>query len=127
MSLTSYRAAPPRAKAITCEWVLFAIRLCRDPIRIIRMGTLHAPASKPGGDLLFHCLSNSTIGAVRFHGRVRDGIGWVTDAMVTKLWDRRFEALEIVHFVLGHHLAEVFNHASRADDDGGTLKREMSN
>lgn len=42
------------------------------------------PASMPGGDLLFHCLSNSTIGAVWFHGRVRDGIGWVTDAMATK-------------------------------------------
>ena len=49
------------------------------------------PAAKPGDDLLFQCLSKSTIGAVRFHGRVRDGIGWVTDAMVTKLWDRRFE------------------------------------
>src|SRR5581483_1390390 len=44
------------------------------------------PPAKPGNDLLFHCLSSSTIGAVRFHGRVRDGIGWVTDAMVTKLW-----------------------------------------
>ena len=43
------------------------------------------PATKPGDDLLFHCLGSSTIGAVRFHGRVRDGIGWVTDAMVTKL------------------------------------------
>ena len=43
------------------------------------------PAAKPGDDLLFHSLSWSTIGAVRFHGRVRDGIGWVTDAMVTKL------------------------------------------
>ena len=60
-------------------------------------GFFEAPVSKPGDDLLFHCLSNSTIGAVRFHGRVRDGIGWVTDAMVTKLWDRRFEVLEIVH------------------------------
>ena len=63
----------------------------------LRMGFDKAPASKPGDDLLFHYLSSSTIGAVRFHGRVRDGIGWVTDAMVTKLWDRRFEALEIVH------------------------------
>ena len=43
-----------------------------------------APASMPGDDLLFRGLSHSTIGAVRFHGRVRDGIGWVTDAMVTK-------------------------------------------
>ena len=48
-----------------------------------------APAAKPGDDLLFHRLSDSTIGAVWFHGRVRDGIGWVTDAMATKLWGRR--------------------------------------
>ena len=42
------------------------------------------PATMPGDDLLFQRLSGSTIGAARFHGRVRDGIGWVTDAMVTK-------------------------------------------
>ena len=52
----------------------------------IMNGFFEAPVSKPGDDLLFHCLGSSTIGAVRFHGRVRDGIGWVTDAMVTKLW-----------------------------------------
>ena len=63
-------------------------------------GLFETPVSKPGDDLLFHCLGSSTIGAVRFHGRVRDGIGWVTDAMVTKLWDRRFEVLEIVHSVV---------------------------
>ena len=55
----------------------------------IANGFRQAPASKPGGDLLFHCLGSSTIGAVRFHGRVRDGIGWVTDAMATKLWGQR--------------------------------------
>ena len=49
----------------------------------------HALAAQPGDDLLFHRLSDSTIGAVRFHGRVRDGIGWVTDAMATKLWGQR--------------------------------------
>ena len=43
----------------------------------------------PGDVLLFQRLSVSTIGAVRFHGRVRDGIGWVTDAMVTKQWSWR--------------------------------------
>ena len=43
-----------------------------------------APATMPGDDLLFHRLSDSTIGAVRFHGRVRDGIGWGTDAIATK-------------------------------------------
>ena len=47
----------------------------------------------PGDVLLFQCLSNSTIGAVRFHGRVRDGIGWVTDAMVTKQWSLRIRVL----------------------------------
>ena len=47
------------------------------------------PAVMPGDALLFQRLSVSTIGAVRFHGRVRDGIGWVTDAMATKQWSRR--------------------------------------
>ena len=64
------------------------------------------PAAMPGGVLLFHCLSNSTIGAVWFHGRVRDGIGWVTDAMTTKLWGQRVEYLETVHIrplVMGTH------------------------
>src|ERR1700761_4870395 len=83
MSLTSYRAAPPRGELelrSRCgfawgEWVL-----C---VHVI------APATKPGGVLLFHRLSDSTIGAVWFHGRVRDGIGWVTDAMATKLCGRR--------------------------------------
>ncbi len=43
-----------------------------------------ALAIMPGDDLLFQRLSVSTIGADWFHGRVRDGIGWGTDAMVTK-------------------------------------------
>ena len=49
----------------------------------------HASATMPGDDLLFQRLSVSTIGADWFHGRVRDGIGWGTDAMVTKQWSRR--------------------------------------
>ena len=61
---------------------------------LIRVLCVFALASKPGGDLLFHCLSNSTIGAVWFHGRVRDGIGWVTDAMATKLWGQRVENMD---------------------------------
>ncbi len=40
---------------------------------------------KPGGVLLFQRLSGSIIDAAWFHGRVRDGIGWVTGAMTTKL------------------------------------------
>src|SRR5690349_22317647 len=50
MSLTSYRAAPPRGGV----WVW---------------------RGEPGGDLLFRALRRSTIGAEGFHGRVRDGIG----------------------------------------------------
>src|SRR5204863_6648313 len=46
----------------------------------------------PGDVLLFQRLSVSTIGAVWFHGRVRDGIGWVTDAMATKQWSQRNRA-----------------------------------
>ena len=50
----------------------------------------------PGDDLLFQRLSVSTIGAVRFHGRVRDGIGWGTDAMVTKQYGLRlFAAFQV--------------------------------
>jgi hypothetical protein len=81
MSLTSYRAAPPRAKQKRRR----ELGLDGGDFNIAN-GLLLTPPAKPGDDLLFHCLSSSTIGAVRFHGRVREGIGWVTDAMVTKLW-----------------------------------------
>src|SRR3982750_4632011 len=99
MSLTSYRAAPPRANTRRIAAPKKKSRRSDEPAAAFEIvnGFFETPVSKPGDDLLFHCLSSSTIGAVRFHGRVRDGIGWVTDAMVTKLWDRRFEALEIVH------------------------------
>ena len=89
MSLTSYRAAPPRANISELKKLK---QLSRCEIGLgsgffnIVNGLPRTPPAKPGDDLLFHCLSSSTIGAVRFHGRVRDGIGWVTDAMVTKLW-----------------------------------------
>jgi hypothetical protein len=38
----------------------------------------------PGGVLLFQRLSVSTMGAEWFHGRVREGIGWVTLAIATR-------------------------------------------
>src|SRR5690242_6623484 len=53
MSLTSYRAAPPRGG--------------------MRKGGERDYG--PGGALLFRTLRCSTIGAEGFHGRVRDGIG----------------------------------------------------
>jgi hypothetical protein len=108
MSLTSYRAAPPRVTK-------------RRSKNIMNGFFEYALAAKPGDDLLFHRLSDSTIGAVRFHGRVRDGIGWVTDAMATKLWGQR---------IFGFFDAKAKGHRIRTDDavdDGGTLKREQSN
>lgn len=54
-------------------------------------------AAMPGDDLLFQRLSVSTIGAVRFHGRVRDGIGWGTDAMVTRQWSLRMFLIDAYH------------------------------
>ena len=100
MSLTSYRAAPPRAPIEPetggfMRWIGPKQKSRRSAMpgsgfcNIVNGFFDLTPAAKPGDDLLFHCLSNSTIGAVRFHGRVRDGIGWVTDAMVTKLWGQR--------------------------------------
>ena len=64
MSLTSYRAAPPRANFASFERYGGLIRF--------------------GDDLLSHVLRRSTIGAAVLNGRVRDGIGCFTCAMITK-------------------------------------------
>src|SRR3974390_2820224 len=79
MSLTSYRAAPPRGRGRrmtkgNSEWSWpgfpFAVRYF-DVMRRKRMSVL----CRPGDDLLSHVLRQSTIGAKAFDGRVRDGIG----------------------------------------------------
>jgi hypothetical protein len=62
MSLTSYRAAPPRVGVV---WVS------------------EDPAWWPGGDRLSRVLRRSTMGAGVFHGRVRDGNGCINPAMAT--------------------------------------------
>src|SRR3954453_15453045 len=59
MSLTSYRAAPPRGGMIS--WT-----------------------GRPGGGLLSRALRHSTMGAGGFHGRVRDGIGCGPPAKATR-------------------------------------------
>jgi hypothetical protein len=63
MSLTSYRAAPPRGCGVRVDGG--------------RVG-------RPGGDLLSRGLGRSTMGAGGFHGRVRDGIGCGPPAMATR-------------------------------------------
>lgn len=152
MSLTSYRAAPSRANQRCWDQNRKAepsarptgrrALLAREPrprmrppaseaneqgewvfrgIRIVR-----ARAAMPGDDLLFHRLSDSTIGAVWFHGRVRDGIGWFTDAIATRQWSpcgRKGDQIDTVHwyFTTGRddhpHRTISF---SRAVIDGGT-------
>src|SRR5580704_6726782 len=64
MSLTSYRAAPPRG------------REGREEEGSVLCG--------PGGDLLSRVLRQSTIGAEAFDGRVRDGIGSYRLAKATR-------------------------------------------
>ena len=68
MSLTSYRAAPPREGS----------RAHR--ARCGRYGRIGGP----GGDLLSRALRHSTMGAGGFHGRVRDGIGCGPSAKATR-------------------------------------------
>ena len=81
------RAAPPR---VICVWApagpgpgpgLPRTRSIPRGRGIVGPGSLRASGDaleEPGGDLLFHVLRRSTIGAEGFHGRVRDGIGWFT-------------------------------------------------
>ena len=76
MSLTSYRAAPPRAKVVL---IGFVSSYQRDIAFLTRSG----------GDLLSHVLRRSTIGATALNGRVRDGIGCFARAMATRPGKKR--------------------------------------
>ena len=81
MSLTSYRAAPPRAKKRKTRTKTPGRPACKVSDPPLAM-MLHG-AGRPGGDLLSRALRQSTIGAAGFHGRVRNGIGWGTCAITT--------------------------------------------
>ena len=88
MSLTSYRAAPPRVGGVCARlarcWlraVLACVRCWLACRASVALGTGCAGSGlpgRPGGDLLSRVLRRSTIGAEGFHGRVRDGIGCLT-------------------------------------------------
>ncbi len=100
MSLTSYRAAPPRVNFLRARpdgLAAFergsAPAVCR-PWRgpacscgLSRGGHrdegIWIVLGRPGNDLLSRVLRHSTIGAVEFNGRVRDGIGFGLHARVT--------------------------------------------
>ena len=74
MSLTSYRAAPPRDGYRVCFAIWNDGSFREGILSLIRFG----------GDLLSHVLRRSTIGAAALIGRVRDGIGSFARAMTTK-------------------------------------------
>jgi hypothetical protein len=82
MSLTSYRAAPPRVKAY--------FRLCCAPFWLggvkgcVDCMGMRLVFGRPGNDLLSQVLRHSTIGAEEFNGRVRDGIGFRLLATATR-------------------------------------------
>ena len=85
MSLTSYRAAPPRAKCgpskakrkdkqnrgARDETPRCDCRRCKEAVVL----------GRPGNDLLSRVLRHSTIGAEEFNGRVRDGIGFFSSSL----------------------------------------------
>jgi hypothetical protein len=79
MSLTSYRAAPPRAGGV--DWT--AVRGNAGALGLPRR-RFGGWIGRPGGDLLSRALRHSTMGAGEFHGRVRDGIGCRLPAMATR-------------------------------------------
>ncbi len=105
MSLTSYRAAPPRAKDDghsqkggpktrkgSTEWRIDIVySLFATPhSHIVDKETL--ALCRPGDDLLSQVLRHSTIGAEAFDGRVRDGIGSDRSAEATRPAKGKFEA-----------------------------------
>ena len=75
MSLTSYRAAPPRDGSLRalCDRGLVLVSFI-ERLFLFRFG----------GDLLSHVLRRSTIGATALNCRVRAGIGCFARAIATK-------------------------------------------
>ena len=95
MSLTSYRAAPPRDRDWSFErYGGFDPEVpgCDSGLEGVRFWSVSAWAdldwlgllSRFGDDLLSHVLRRSTIGATALNCRVRDGIGCFPAAMITK-------------------------------------------
>ena len=77
MSLTSYRAAPPRANCL-------GVARNKMPRLKIIVERYKMFLTRFGSDLLSHVLRRSTIGAVALNGRVRNGAGCFAHAMTTK-------------------------------------------
>ena len=105
MSLTSYRAAPPRAKGKRRAFAWRSPPFITERYRKEELSALR----RPGNGLLSQVLRHSTIGARAFDGRVRDGIGSDRSAKVTRPAKGGKEA----------NIFGVCIHPNYADDTGG--------
>src|SRR2546423_11422487 len=79
MSLTSYRAGPPRGRQGSEDRYQES-----EGVGIRDVSFWLLILARPGGDRLSRALGRSTIGAEGFHGRVRDGIGCWPLAIATR-------------------------------------------
>src|SRR5690242_9816710 len=88
MSLTSYRAAPPRVNFRHPAVLLLEAGVGLGRLRQGRceesVGCGFRGLFRSGGDLLSRVLGRSTIGAAALNGRVRDGIGCFARARTTR-------------------------------------------
>lgn len=97
MSLTSYRAAPPRASASRLDLLKYCNTkgrfvsglLTAFAVRIV-LRRFKVALCRPGSDLLSRVLRRSTMGAGAFHGRVRKGNGCSHPAITTRSAKRNF-------------------------------------
>ena len=80
----SYRTAPPRANRHRVANIAGNSPALSRGIRDRSFTETYPGLSRFGNDLLSHALRRSTIGATVLNGRVRDGIGCFTRAMITK-------------------------------------------
>jgi hypothetical protein len=100
MSLTSYRAAPPRVKPEAIAVGATARNdnaACTEPrsggTAIVIMKSFEHAFGRLGNDLLSQGLSHSTIGATALNDRVRNGIGFFHCARATKSAERMEQAV----------------------------------
>ena len=111
MSLTSYRAAPPRVR--TMRRRNHDDGIVKEEVSVL---------GRPGDDLLSHVLRQSTIGAKAFDGRVRDGIGSYHLAKATRPAKNGEAKLAFHFFCFKASALKV----SRLGDESNQVKRAIS-
>ena len=98
MSLTSYRAAPPRVTIDVSDCLRNSCPVTKKAALLTKRAAFEPPFlagdhkekldehafGRPGSDLLSRVLRRSTISAGAFHGRVRNGIGCSRSAITTR-------------------------------------------